>query len=160
MSRLYYELQTNITGLKEYIASPCLDEAIFRTKDGTFLEVECLGAEDYGWKNGFLKGTVKGDISYRHSVDLVNEITDWTKVDISSPELRTFAELMTGAELIGFRIDEERLCEHRIPKNFDICAESMDVAIVLDNLEFTLHADNPLSETKLEASIQELCLGM
>lgn len=152
MPRFYYDLQTNITKLNEGICPPCLDKAIFKTKDGTFLEVEGLGEDNFGLDNGVLSGVVKGDISYSHSVDLVNTIdgAEWITAD------ERFIELLDGAELIGYRIDEERLSEdHGYPDDFRVSASSFDVTIEIGDRSFDFHADNPMNDIELEVAVQD-----
>lgn len=103
MSRAYFDMKTNIRQLNDKVQSPPLDKLFFQCED-RYYEVECQGEADYGYSDGFLSGSWKGQVLYRE-VDAA-----LVPLDDDFKEITPYCFLSDArTRLIGFRIDEDAL---------------------------------------------------
>lgn len=104
MSRAYFDMRTNIKYLNDKVQSPPLDKLIFQCED-RYYEVECQGEAEYGYSDGFLSGSWKGQVLYREVDAALNPLDDDDFKEISPYCFLNDVH----TRLIGFRIDEDAL---------------------------------------------------
>lgn len=159
MGSLEYSLETNITNLKNDIFPVCLDRLIFQTADGNYLEVESQGFDEFDYTDGELVGRWKDNVVYRQLDATLNITGDGEFRSIDNDEL--FYALITAlaTNLVGFRVDEEGLCEHGFPEEFVPECKEADIRINFSNGdEFCcarFNADELLTESNLWLIIRE-----
>jgi hypothetical protein len=162
MGNIDYSLKTNITVQKEGIFPTCLDHLIFQTADGSYLEVESQGRDEFTHNNGELVGQWQDHVMYRRLDACLDYIGDGDFSDIDRDDCFYGLIMDPATKMVGFRVDEESLSEHGYSDDFvpECSNASVWITFIHEKHGSGVHtprfkADKLLTDGALEATIKE-----
>ena len=154
MAKLYYDLITNLVGNDDDLATNELLNLLIFKKEGTgYFAVEVTGGSDWDVSTGINTGEISNGtglygkwrgLGYR----ILNSDEDFKEIK----DEQAFADLLEGAELVGFYLDDDSCSELDCIPEEGIKVPSAEVAIDLSHAKqfsYEFKGKDLLSESEI-----------